>query len=118
MIEIEGTVRGPLGQETLKFLVDSGAQYTLVPNDVWQRIGLEAKWTMTFSLADASHIDRQISECHITLSEGDGHTTVILGEPGDEALLGIITLEQFGFVLDPFTRQLRRAHLRLMSVTP
>ena len=38
---------------------------------------------------------------------GRGHTPVILGEPGDEALLGMVTLEVLGLVLDPFKRTLR-----------
>jgi hypothetical protein len=48
---------------------------------------------MTFALADGTLIDRDVSECHITLPQGDGHTPVILGEAGDEALLGVVTLE-------------------------
>jgi hypothetical protein len=38
---------------------------------------------------------------------------VILGEPGDEPLLGVITLEVLGLVLDPFKRTLQAMHLRL-----
>ena len=34
------------------------------------------------------------------LPQGDGHTPVILGEPGDEALLGAVTLEILGLVLN------------------
>jgi len=30
-------------------------------------------------------IDRDVSECHIALPQGEGHTPVILGEAGDEA---------------------------------
>ena len=48
-----------------------------------------------------------VSECHIALLEGDGHTPVILGEPDGEALLGAVTLEILGLVLDPFKRRLR-----------
>jgi hypothetical protein len=40
---IEGTVSGPKGkQATVKFLVDSGVKYTLLPHKVWRAIGLEA----------------------------------------------------------------------------
>ena len=107
---IEGVVTGPDGrQATLRFLVDSGAAYTLLPNDVWQAIGLTPKRLMEFRLADGSAIDRQISECHINLPQGEGHTPVILGEPGDEALLGVVTLENLGLVLNPFTRQDRKS---------
>jgi len=53
------------------------------------------------------------SECHIALPENDGHTPVILGEPGDDALLAIITLENLGLVLNPFTRTLQPMRMML-----
>jgi clan AA aspartic protease len=111
---IEGVVTGPDGQQaTLRFLVDSGAAYSLLPNDVWQAIGLAPKRLMEFRLADGSAIERQISECHINLPQGEGHTPVILGEPGDEALLGVVTLENLGLVFNPFTRQLQPMRMLL-----
>jgi hypothetical protein len=42
-----------------------------------------------------------------------GATPVILGEPGDEALLGAITLEILGFVLNPFNRSLQPMRIML-----
>jgi predicted aspartyl protease len=61
---------------------------------------------MTFRLADGTPVERQISECHISLPQGEGHTPVILGESGDEALLGVFTLEILGLVFNPFSRTL------------
>lgn len=105
---IEGVVTGPRRRRaTVRFLVDSGATYTLLPHDVWQAIGLRPKRSMTFSLADGTAIQRQISDCRIALPQGEGPTPVILGEPGDEALLGVVTWENLGFVLNPFTRTLQ-----------
>jgi hypothetical protein len=40
---------------------------------------------------------------------------VIVGEPGDDPLLGATTLEGFGLVLDPFRRELRPMKLPLKS---
>jgi hypothetical protein len=56
-------------------------------------------------------MERDISECHIRVLDDDGHTPVILGEGDDEALLGVVTLEIFGFVLDPFNRTIRPSRL-------
>src|SRR5262249_907397 len=111
---INGTVTGPRGQHTLDFLVDSGATYTLLPFGTWQEIGLSPKRTAAFSLADGTRIERQVSECHITLSMGEGHTPVVLGELGDEALLGVVTLEMLGLVFNPFTRTLQPMRLLLV----
>jgi hypothetical protein len=38
---------------------------------------------------------------------------VVLGEPGDEALLGVVTLGILGLVLNPFTRALQPMRLLL-----
>jgi clan AA aspartic protease len=110
----EGTLTGPTGkQAAVRFLVDSGAVYTLVPHDVWKELGLVAKRTVTFSLADGTPVERGVSECHISLPQGDGHTPVILGEPGDEALLGVVTLEELGLVFHPFKRTLEPMRMLL-----
>ena len=111
---VEGTVRGPEGRTALvRFLVDSGATYTLMPDAVWRDIALSAKRSVSFALADGSTIERLVSECHISLPQGDGHTPVILGVPGDEALLGVVTLENLGLILNPFTRQLQPMRMLL-----
>ena len=113
IVFIEGTVTGPAGRATLKFLVDSGATYGLLPYDVWRSIRLAPKRPVRFTLADGTEIERQVSECYIELPQGDGHTPVILGEPGDEALLGVFTLEMLGLVINPFTRTLQPMRMML-----
>jgi clan AA aspartic protease len=116
---VDGTVRGPDGRiAEVRFLVDSGALYTLLPYEVWRAIGLAATRTMRFSLADGTQVVRDIGECHITLPQGQGHTPVILGEPGDTALLGAVTLEIFGLVLNPFTRELQPIRAMLAAAAP
>ena len=108
---VEGTVTGKGKKKaSVKFLVDSGASYSLLPEKDWKAIGLKKKRTMTFTLADGTEVRRGVSECHLAIPQGDGHTPVILGEPGDDALLGAVTLEILGLVLDPFKRTLHVMH--------
>ena len=112
---IDGVARGPHGkEETVRFLVDGGATYSLLPNPIWRAIELEAKREVTFSLTDGTTLERPVSECHLTLPQGEGHTPVILGEPGDEALLGVVTLEILGLVFNPFNRTLQPMRMLLM----
>jgi len=115
VIFIEGVVTGPKGRKaTVRFLVDSGATYTLLPERVWKEIELVPKRTLTFTLADGTTVQRRVSECHISLPHGEGHTPVILGEPEDEALLGVVTLEVLGLILNPFTRELQPMRMLLV----
>ncbi len=111
---IEGIVTGPTGkQETVRFLVDSGAKYSLLPEMVWKAIKLEPKRTLSFVLADGTTIERSVSEAHIALPQGEAHTPVVLGEKDDEALLGVVTLEILGLVLNPFDRTLHPMRMTL-----
>jgi len=111
---VEGQVSGPSGkQETVRFLVDSGATYSVLPKAAWQAIGLEPKRRLSFTLADGTTIERSVSEAFVSLPQGEAHTPVILGEEGDEALLGTVTLEILGLVLNPFDRTLRPMRMLL-----
>ncbi len=114
IVYVDGEVRGPTGASTsVRFLVDSGASYTLLGREDWETLDLKPKRTAAFTLADGTQIERGISECHITLPQGEGHTPVILGESGDEPLLGVVTLEMLGLVLNPFNRTLQPMRLLL-----
>ncbi|MBI3987312.1 MAG: aspartyl protease family protein [Lentisphaerae bacterium] len=111
---VEGLVKGVSGkQENVKFLVDSGATYSLLPKAVWESIGLKPKRKLTFTLADGTTVERAVSEAFVVFPQGDAHTPVILGEEGDQALLGVVTLEILGLVLNPFARTLQPMHMLL-----
>jgi clan AA aspartic protease len=104
---VEGQVKGPgKKRKTVKFLIDSGATYSLLPKKVWKEIGLKPKRKMSFTLADGTAVERAVSETYIVLPQGQAHTPVVLGEEGDEALLGVVTLEILGLVFNPFDRTL------------
>lgn len=112
---VEGTVSGQNGHaERVRFLVDSGASYTLLPETTWKALNLEPSRTMSFSLADGTIVERKISECFIELEAGKCHTPVVLGQQGDDQpLLGVVTLEELGLVFDPFRREVRTMLARM-----
>lgn len=85
-----------------------------MPESVWRKIGLVPKREHTFVLADGRTIVHKVSECYIVLPQGEGHTPVILGEENDEALLGVVTLEILGLVLNPFKRTLEPMRMLLV----
>jgi clan AA aspartic protease len=111
---IEGKVAGKNDvSEMVNFLVDSGANYTLLSKEVWEKLELKPKKTVSFTLADGTKIERAVSECRIEILGEDFHTPVILGEEGDEPLLGAVTLEILGVVLNPFNRTLQPMRMML-----
>lgn len=105
LVYVDAEVRsGPRKRHAVRFLVDSGASYSVLPRRVWRTIGLKPKRGMVFTLADGTEVRRQVSECVVRL---EGHSPVVLGEGADEALLGVVTLKNLGLVLNPFDRTLR-----------
>lgn len=111
---VEGQVRGPTGKpESLRFLIDSGVTYSLLPKAVWEGIELKPKRRVSFTLADGTTLERSVSEAFVMLPQGEAHTPLILGEEGDEALLGVVTLEILGLVFNPFDRSLHPMRMLL-----
>ena len=112
LVYVEAVVKHGGKAVLVKLLVDSGATYTVLKREVWEALGLRPLQEMEFVLADGTAIRRWVSEALIELKGyGERHTPVVLGESEDENLLGVVTLEIFGLVLDPFRRELRPARM-------
>ena len=97
----------------VEFLVDSGAVYSVLPWKVWSALKVKATRTLRFSLADGTIVQRRVSECRFRYEGIEAASPVILGERKDEALLGTVTLETLGLVLNPFERTLKPMRMML-----
>lgn len=80
LIKISAKISKGRKVREVEFIVDSGATYTIVPEKVWQELGLKPLRTMNFSLADGTTIKRKISEIRFKYMGLYGTTPVILGE--------------------------------------
>jgi clan AA aspartic protease len=101
--------------EEVRCLVDSGAIYSLIPRAVLKRLGIKPHSTREFVLANGDVIRRRLATATVEYQGRRGDSMVIVGESGDDPLLGATTLEGFGLVLDPFRRELRPMQLPLKS---
>jgi len=97
----------------LEFIVDSGAGHSLVPRSILQELGIMPHTTKRFYMVDGQSIERQMGGAAFEYAGERAYAPVIFGEEGDSALMGATTLEGFGFVLDPFRRELRPMLMRL-----
>ena len=91
----------------LEFLVDSGAVYTVVPAGILSALGVAPHSQRDFILANGEVVHRSLGTATFEYRGTRGDSLVVFGEPGDAALLGATTLEGFGFILDPFRRELK-----------
>lgn len=99
-----------------QFMVDSGAHYTVVPYEMVKKLDLKPNYTQEFSLADGRIIKRKIGNAVIKYKDKEGAMMVVLGEKHDGGLLGVTTLENFGLMLDPFTRTVYTSKLMLATI--
>ncbi len=92
--------------------------FTVLPESVWRTLGLKGERVVEFTLADGTTIQREVSECRVQV-EGRGATSpVVLGGPDDAPLLGAVTLETLGLMVNPLTRELLPMRLILAGALP
>lgn len=96
----------PKKVEKVKCLVDSGAVYSVIPENTLRKLGIQSHSTEKFILADGSEIRRERGDAIFFLDGKRGASPVVFGKKGDGVLLGAVTLESLGFVLDPIRRKL------------
>ena len=94
------------GVKSISFLVDSGAGYSLIPRPLLDELGIRPYGEVELELADGRRIQRELSGAYFEYQGEGGVSPVIVGEPGDEPLLGALTLEALRLVHNPYRREL------------
>jgi clan AA aspartic protease len=95
------------------FLVDSGAVYSVVPQDVLKNLGIKATSSQEFILANGEVIKRPVGNAYFEYQDKVRAAPVIFGDKG-VFLLGATTLEALGMILDPIRRELKPLPMLLM----
>jgi predicted aspartyl protease len=108
----------PRRRARLKFMVDSGAMYSVVPTPVLRRLGIKPGKSKSFILADGTEIKRSLGQALFRMNGDEAASPVVFGEKGDSTLLGSVSLEALGLMLDPFKRELRPLPMMLASHRP
>jgi clan AA aspartic protease len=103
----------PADAEQVRFLVDSGATCSVVPEALLRRLGINPLTDQTFRLAEGRTIRRRKGVAVFRYGSRIGGANLIFGEEGDSNLLGAFTLEALGLSLDPLTRELNELPMLL-----
>jgi len=96
--------------------VDTGATYTRVPRPTLEELGHKPSFKRRLRLADGKVIERDGCEVIVEINGNRLTTIAIFGDPGSEALLGAVTLEQFSLAPDPVSKRLIPVEALLMRV--
>jgi len=90
-----------------KLLVDTGSEFTWVPDKVLEKIGIRReKKDVAFILANGQRVTRSVGFAIIRLDKYFTIDEVVFAEPGDLILLGARTLEGLNLTVEPVTRRL------------
>jgi len=90
-----------------RLMVDCGAEYTWIPEDILETIGVQvAKKDIQFLMANGQTITRDIGYAIIRVNEFETVDEVVFGKKGDLKLLGARTLEGFAARVDSREKKL------------
>jgi clan AA aspartic protease len=101
--------------EEIEFLIDTGAIYSVIPSPIARKLGLAKLEREEFTLADGTHRSYDISEAFFEVGDRRGTSKVAFGPAEVTPLLGALTLESLGLMVNPITREVSPMRLFLAS---
>jgi len=87
-------------------LVDTGSEYTWIPRDVLEALGIISQRKQGFIVADGRRIDRDIGYALVRAGGTEAPDLVVFAELGDMTLLGAHSLEGLNLKIDPVRKEL------------
>ena len=99
----------------VEFLIDTGAIYSVVPGSIARKLALDKLDREEFTLADGTHRAYDVGEAFFELGERRGTSKVVFGPANVTPLLGALTLESLGLMVNPVTREVLPMRLFLAA---
>ena len=104
---IENPVARDRSARLAKVLVDTGSEYTWVPEPTLEKIGIaREKKDLEFIIANGKTVTRSVGFAIIRLDKYFTIDEVVFAQPGDLSLLGARTLEGLNLTVDPRRKKL------------
>ncbi|HEY3237876.1 MAG TPA: hypothetical protein VGJ84_24365 [Polyangiaceae bacterium] len=98
-----------------RLLVDTGALFSFVPRDKLAAVGITPTRRETFRQMNGSLIEREVARALMRIAGKEEVVPVVLGEPGDASVLGVLSLEALALGVDPASGELKP--VTLLAVT-
>jgi predicted aspartyl protease len=93
-------------RELLDTLVDTGSEYSWIPRDVLEALGIGVERAQRFRTADGRVVHRVMGYAIIHAAGTRTSDEVVFAEPGDMILLGAHTIEGLNLRIDLQTKEL------------
>jgi predicted aspartyl protease len=105
--KIENVVDRSKGSTLPKVLVDTGSEYTWVPETTLDKLGIQReKKDLEFTMANGQRVTRSVGFAIVRVDKSFTVDEVVFAEKGDLLLLGARTLEGLNLAVDPHKRKL------------
>ena len=92
--------------ETVDALVDTGASYSMFPQSMLERLGVERRYVLPFEQADGSVSDRDVGQALLVINDTESTMRVIFGPENADPLIGSNALQELLLLIDPVGEQL------------
>ncbi|MBT8419822.1 MAG: clan AA aspartic protease [Gammaproteobacteria bacterium] len=100
---------GPYESE---FLVDTGSIDCMAPAEELEKIGIQKEWKSVYELANGEEVEYELGFVRVAFMGQETVAQIIFGPRGTEPILGVVVLENMGFVVDPGSNQLKKLGAR------
>jgi len=104
------------GAIELEFLIDTGAIFSVLPGPIARKLALAKLDREEFTLAHGSRRAYDVGEAFFELGDRRGTSKVVFGPANVTPLLGALTLESLGLMVNPVTRAVSPKRLFLTCV--
>jgi predicted aspartyl protease len=105
--KVENVVQRTRGATIPKLLVDTGSEYTWVPEITLDRLGIRReKKDLVFTMANGQQVSRSVGFAIVRVAKYFTVDEVVFAEKGDLLLLGARTLEGLNLTVDPHRKKL------------
>ncbi len=104
---VQELTRAKAGVTFAKVMVDSGSEYTWLPEEKLQQADIEvAKRDIPFIMANGQEVTRHVGYAFLRSGEFETVDEVVFARPGDLRLLGARMLAGFAARVDPREKRL------------
>jgi clan AA aspartic protease len=100
---------------TSDFLVDTGAHDAMAPASELRKLGIKPVGSHFYEMASGELIEYQYGIAELSFLGEIIGTHVMFGPDNIEPILGVIALEQAGFVVDPVAERIKKLPTRSLK---
>jgi len=113
---IENVAERSKGATIPKLLVDTGSEYTWVPEVILEKLSIKReKKDLAFTMANGQNVTRSVGFAIVRIDKYFTVDEVVFAEKGDLLLLGARTLEGLNLTVDPHKKKLVASGPRVLA---